>query len=114
MRRPLLIFAALAAVAVFVLPARAADPVQLQLLLRDHRFEPGELRAPAGVPIEITLKNEDRTVEEFDSKDLKTEKVVAGGRSVVIRLRPQQPGRYRFVGEFHERTAQGVLVVKAP
>lgn len=114
MRRSFLAAATLVAVAAWGLPVRAADPVQLELTLRDHRFVPPELRAPAGVPLEITLKNEDRTAEEFESKELRVEKVVAGGKSIVIRLRAQQPGRYKFYGEFHERTAQGVLVVEAP
>jgi plastocyanin len=97
----------------FAATAQAADPAALQLTLRNNRFEPPELKAPAGVPIEITLKNEDRTAEEFESKDLKVEKVVAGGKSIVIKLRALTPGRYKFFGEFHESTAQGVLVVEA-
>ncbi|HEY0419406.1 MAG TPA: cupredoxin domain-containing protein, partial [Acetobacteraceae bacterium] len=55
--------------------ARAADPAALEVVIRNHRFEPAELRAPAGVPIEITVKNEDSTAEEFESKELKVEKV---------------------------------------
>ena len=111
MRRSFLVLAAIAA---FAGPAWAADSAQLQLTLRDHRFEPAELKAPAGGPLEITLRNEDRTAEEFESRELKVEKVVAGGKSIVIRLRALQPGRYKFYGEFHEKTAQGVLVVEAP
>lgn len=95
------------------IPAQAAEPTRLELTLRDHKFVPSELRAPAGVPIEITLKNEDSTAEEFESKALKVEKVVAGGRSIVIRLRALTPGSYKFVGEFHEDIAQGTLVVEA-
>lgn len=111
--RRLVPFAVLAALLFAAAPVRAADPIVLALTLRNHRFEPAELRARAGVPIEIVLRNEDRTAEEFESKELKVEKVVAGGRSITIRLRALSPGRYPFFGEFHESTAQGVLVVEA-
>jgi len=48
--------------------------------------------------------------EEFESHDLKIEKVIAGGTSGTVRLRPLDPGRYPFVGEYHEDTAKGVIV----
>jgi hypothetical protein len=59
----------------------------------------------------INLRNDDPTAEEFDSTALTIEKVIAGGRSGVIRLRPLEPGRYPFVGEYHAETAQGVVIV---
>lgn len=91
--------------------AHAADAVTLQLGIRDHRFQPVELHAPAGVPIEIVVRNEDATAEEFESTALKVEKVVAGGRQIIVRLRPLTPGRYPFVGEYNASTASGVLIV---
>ncbi|MBN8889896.1 MAG: hypothetical protein ABS99_08025 [Acetobacteraceae bacterium SCN 69-10] len=91
--------------------AQAADPVKLSVTIRDHRFDPPELRAPVGVAIEITVVNADATAEEFESKDLRIEKVIAGGHQTVLRLRPLAAGRYPFVGEYHEDTAKGVLVV---
>lgn len=94
--------------------ALAADPVKLTLTIRNHKFEPAEITAPANTPIELTVVNADSTAEEFESKALKAEKVVAGGRSVVVRIQPQAPGRYPFVGEYHEETAKGVLIVTPP
>lgn len=91
--------------------ADAAEPVQLALTIRNHVFQPAEIAAPPNTPIVISLTNADPTAEEFESAALKVEKVVAGGRSIVIRLPPQQPGRYAFVGEYHEDTAKGVLVI---
>jgi hypothetical protein len=96
-----------------LLPARAADPVALQLGLRDHRFEPAELHAPARTPIVLTVRNEDPTAEEFESAELKVEKVVAGKRQIVVRLPALAPGRYPFIGEYHADTAKGVLIVDA-
>jgi hypothetical protein len=102
------------AAAIAVLPGAsfADDPVAIGLKLKDHKFEPAEIRAPAGKAIAITLKNEDDAVEEFDSTALRTEKIVTKGGTVTIRLKPLTAGRYPFQGEYHPDTAQGVLIVE--
>jgi hypothetical protein len=71
-----------------------------------------EFKVKAGTTNVIILKNEDSTADEFDSESLKTEKVVAGGGTGKIRLRPLAPGRYPFMGEFHAKTAQGVVIAE--
>jgi plastocyanin len=91
--------------------AVAAEPVKLAVTIRNHVFEPTELTAPAKTPIEITVTNADPTAEEFESKPLKIEKIIAGGHSAIVRVLPQAPGRYRFVGEYHETSAKGVLII---
>ena len=91
---------------------RADDPCALGLTLKDHVFAPPELKAPAGKDIAITLKNEDDSFEEFDSNSLHTEKIVTAKGKVTIKLKPLTAGRYPFRGEFHEATAQGVLIVE--
>lgn len=93
-------------------PAVAADLAKVELTIRDHRFTPSEIHLPAGAPALLTIKNEDRTPEEFDSSALQIEKVVTGGGTAVVRLRPLGPGRYPFMGEYHSATAQGVVVAK--
>ena len=106
--------APLIAVAMTVLPAAsfADDPVAIQLRLKDHKFEPSEIKAPAGRAIVITLKNEDDAAEEFDSAALRMEKIVTKGGTVTIKLKPLAAGRYPFQGEYHANTAQGVLIVE--
>lgn len=97
-------------------PAPAPTPVDAEgrivLTLKDHRFDPAEIRVAAGRPIEILLRNEDATADEFDSTGLRVEKVVGGGREGVIRIAPLAAGRYGFMGEFHADTAQGVVVAE--
>jgi hypothetical protein len=92
--------------------ARADDSLALGLTLKDHVFDPPELKAGAGKDIAITLKNEDDSFEEFDSDSLHTEKIVPGKGKVTIKLRPLAAGRYPFRGEFHDATAQGLLIVE--
>jgi len=91
-------------------PGRAEDLPNVAVTIKDHRFTPSEIHVPAGKPFTLTIKNEDPTAEEFDSSALKVEKVIAGGQSGRVRLRPLGPGRYPFMGEFHPDTAQGVVV----
>jgi hypothetical protein len=102
------------AASLFALPfvARADDSAAIALTLRNHRFEPAEIKVPAGKAIAITLKNEDDAPEEFDSTALRVEKVVAGRGTVTIKLKPLAAGRYPFKGEYHEATAQGVLIAE--
>jgi len=91
-------------------PAIADDLVKIEVTIKDHRFSPSEIHVLAGKPTMLTIKNEDSTAEEFDSAALKVEKVIAGGRSATVRLRPLGAGRYPFKGEYHDDTAQGVVI----
>jgi plastocyanin len=90
--------------------ARAEDAVSLAVTIKEGKFEPAELHAPPGRPIEIHVTNLNTIPSEFESSDLHIEKVVPAGKEGVIRVRPQQPGRYGFFDDFHRET-QGVLIV---
>lgn len=92
--------------------ARAEDLMNIDVSIRDHRFSPAEIHVPAGKPVTLTIKNEDTSVEEFDSLALKVEKVIVGGRTATLRLRPLGAGRYPFMGEYHSDTAQGVVIAE--
>jgi plastocyanin len=91
-------------------PAKAEDAVTLSLTLKDHKFDPAELHAPPGTPIDIKVKNAGDIVFEFESSDLHFEKIVPVGSEATVHVRPQQPGRYNFFDDFHHDT-QGFLVV---
>ena len=91
---------------------KPGGPAKLALTLKDHRFTPAELRVPAGQPLEIVVTNADPLADEFDSSDLKVEKVIAGGQSGTVRIHPLAAGRYTFAGEYHAATAQGVLIAE--
>lgn len=93
-------------------PASAADPATINVTIKDHRFSPSEIRVSAGKPVVLSIKNEDPTAEEFDSTALKIEKVIAGGSEGRVRLRPLDPGRYEFIGEYHAETAKGVVIAE--
>jgi plastocyanin len=92
-------------------PAAAADP-EFAIAIRNHKFEPAEVRVPANAKVRLVISNEDATAEEFESKELKREKVIPAKSKGVVLVGPLKPGRYPFVGEFHEATAKGVLIVE--
>jgi hypothetical protein len=91
---------------------RAQETVSATITLRDHRFEPAELRLPAGKRILLKVINEDPISEEFDSRALKVEKVIAAKSEGTVHISPLAPGRYEFIGEYHEDTAKGVLIAE--
>ena len=93
------------------LPARAQEPASVSVSIKNHRFQPAEVQAPANVPIVLRLKNLDPTPMEFESVSLRVEKVVTGNGEGIIRLRPLAPGRYNFFDDFNQQ-ANGVLVVR--
>lgn len=102
--------AAVLLVAALGTAARAQD-ASLSISVKNHRFQPAELTAPANKPLMLKVKNLDSTPMEFESVTLRVEKVVVGRGEGTIRLRPLAPGRYKFFDDFHQDT-NGVLVVK--
>jgi Cupredoxin-like domain len=69
-------------------------------------------RSWPGKKIALIIKNEDPTPEEFESIELRREKVVAGGEQITVYIGPLKPGRYEFFGDFNQATARGYIVVK--
>ena len=88
-----------------------ADPPPVTLVLRDHRFVPAELALPAGVKVEIIVRNEQATPAEFESTSLHREKVVTPGGAISVFVGPLSPGRYEFFDDFNPAT-RGVVVVQ--
>jgi hypothetical protein len=83
-----------------------------KLVISEHRFQPAEITIPSGTKIKLTVENNDSTPEEFESHALNREKVIAGHSTATIFIGPLKPGRYPFVGEFNEATAQGVIIAQ--
>lgn len=92
--------------------ARAAEVVTLTL--KDHRFTPAKVTVPAGERFRIEVTNADDTPEEFESADLRAEKVVVAGGRITLTAGPLKPGTYGFVGEYHADTARGTITAVPP
>ncbi len=90
--------------------AMAAD--EIAITIKDHKFTPSEVRVPAGQKVKLVIENQDATPEEFESKELKREKIIAPRSKVAIWIGPLKPGKYPFFGEFNPATAQGVVIAE--
>lgn len=106
-----LIAALITCVSMLGAPARAAD-AEVMLVIKNHRFEPAEVRVPAGQRVKLVVHNQDSTPEEFESHSLNREKVIPAGAKATIFIGPLKAGRYDFFGEYNEATAKGVVIAE--
>ena len=98
--------------ALMIMPAAAsfaADPVQLTL--KDHQFTPAKVSVPAGQRFRVEVANQDATPAEFESSDLRAEKIVVPGGKIAVMAGPLKPGTYSFFDDYHPDAAKGVVVV---
>jgi cupredoxin-like protein len=93
-------------------PAIADDLPVFSLRLQDHAFNPSTLTVPAGKAFKIKLSNADATPAEFESKELRFEKVVAGNSQIQVSVKALEPGNYQFYDEYHEDDAVGHVIAK--
>src|SRR5262245_9886655 len=95
-----------------VLVFAADTPPQLTLTLDQHRFSPEELRVKANTPFLLVITNKDKEDEEFEISSLRIEQIVPGGKTLQLKMPALKPGTYKFVGEFHEKTAKGRIIAE--
>ncbi len=93
------------------LPSLAETPT-FTIEIKDHQFHPAQIEIPANQQVKLIVKNLDDTPEEFEGEDFHAEKVIDGHAEATILVGPFGPGEFEFVGEFHEDTAKGALIVK--
>lgn len=96
----------------FVSMSAIAADVEVALVIRDHHFDPAEIRIPAQQKVKLAVHNQDATPEEFESHELNREKLIAAGAKTNIYIGPLAPGRYPFFGEFHDKSARGMVIVE--
>lgn len=90
--------------------ADAADPMTYEITLKGQTFTPAELKVPAGAAFIIKLKNENDAPAEFESKEMKFEKIVAGHSTILARVQALPGGEFEYYDEYHEDTARGTIV----
>jgi len=95
-----------------IVAGAAAADLEIPVVIEKNRFQPQDIKVKAGTPFVLVVTNKDATPEEFESKELRIEKVIPGGKTLKIRVRALKPGTYPFVGEYHEATAKGRIVAE--
>src|SRR5262245_6512550 len=92
-----------------IAPAQTAE---VPLTIEKNRFAPEEIRVKAGTPFVLVISNKDGAPEEFESRDLRIEKVIPAGKTVRLKMPALKAGTYSFVGEYHEKTAKGKIIAE--
>lgn len=107
-------YLALMAAAFLFLPAKAgaADLLTYTVVAKEGRFIPNMLNVPAGVRFKIVVRNQGHDAIEFESLQLRKEKVLAPGAESFVVIAPLKPGEYEFFDEFHPNTGRARIVVK--
>jgi hypothetical protein len=104
--------AALCIASVCVSTTAIAADLEVRIAIKDHKFDPAEIRVPAQQRIKPHIHNQDPSPEEFESHSIKREKVMSGGAKAVLTVGPLKPGRYPFFGEFNPTATTGVLIAE--
>jgi plastocyanin len=91
--------------------AFAADLPTFKLEMNDGKLNPARIEVPAGQRIKIEVHNVGKGAAEFESVELRKEKVLAPGADSFVVIAPLDKGEYKFFDDFHQ-SAQGVIVAK--
>lgn len=89
-----------------------AESKEFLVQIKDHKFSPVEIEVPENQKFKLVVENLDKTLEEFESDDLRREKLVGAGKKITILVGPLKTGEYKFYGDFHQKTARGKIIVK--
>jgi len=97
------------AAVLLVAGAAAAADVQIALTLEKNQFQPAEVKVKANTPFVLVITNKNPKAAEFESKDLRVEKVVPAGKTVNVRIRALKPGTYAFFDDFNQQTTGRIV-----
>jgi plastocyanin len=89
----------------------SAEDTTLEVSVKDGQFQPAEIKAAAGAAIVFKVKNLGTSPVEFESEPLQFETVVKPNAEILVKVKPQKPGRYSFFDDLHQET-KGTLVVE--
>ena len=89
--------------------ANAIAVETVQLTLEQHRFIPSEVIVTEGARFRIEVVNHDATPSEFESSELRIEKIVPPASKIAVSAGPLKPGTYQFFDEYHPETATGKM-----
>jgi Cupredoxin-like domain len=92
-------------------PAGEEEPV-FTIEFNDGAVAPLRLQVPANKRFQLLLRNNGETPAEFESSELRKEKVLAPKSSAILVFRTLDPGEYPFFDDFHPSAPKAVLVAK--
>ncbi len=107
----LIAYVVVALVAVVGTAVAADAPPEIPLTIDKNQFQPNEVKVKANAPFVLVITNKSAKAAEFESKDLRVEKVVPAGKTVNVRMRALKPGTYSFLDDFNQQ-ATGRIVAE--
>ncbi len=90
----------------------AAEKFTVELEMKNGDLIPRVLEVPAKTIIRIKITNTGTEPAEFESLQLRKEKVLAPGASSVVVIAPLKPGTYSFFDDFHLSHPKGEIIAK--
>lgn len=87
------------------------DPV-FTIKFADGKIDPPVVEVPANRRFKLILQNEGTTPVEFESNELRREKVLGAGTSSFIVIKRLDPGEYQFFDDFHLDTPPAKLIAR--
>jgi hypothetical protein len=79
---------------------------------KDGTVSPLRLEVPANKRFQLELRNAGDTPAEFESSELRKEKVLAPKTTSILVFRTLDPGEYPFFDDFHPDAPKAVLVAR--
>ena len=98
--------------AVLLAPGLSRAAEAIQLTLKDHHFSPASITVPSDSRFRLEVTNLDPTPAEFESPDLRAEKIVVPGGHIMVMAGPLKAGTYSFVDDYHPDVAHGTATAK--
>ena len=101
----------IAAIPLLLTVSAEAQTPAFSVTMRNHKFAPEQIEVPANQKVEVHVINADPTPAEFESFELRREKVVAPGQEITLYVGPLRPGSYEFFDDFNP-SARGHVVAR--
>ena len=108
---PLIVGAALPAMSV---SGAAEDFPVFVIEFKDGAITPSTIEVPSGTRFKLELRNTGLSPVEFESLELRKEKVLGLGVTSFIVIRRLEPGEYRFFDDFHLDMPPATLIAQEP
>ena len=83
---------------------------EIVIVLKEHKFTPEVLEVQSGERFRLVIDNQDPTAGEFESHDMKREKIIKGNTKSVVFVGSLKAGEYKYFGEFNEDEAIGKII----
>src|ERR1700730_6186031 len=93
------------------IPRAEEDPI-FTITFKDGAVSPRRLDVRGNRRFQFNLVNNGDTPAEFESNELRKEKVLAPKTTSILVFRTLDPGEYPFFDDFHPDAPQAVLIAK--